>query len=385
MSSLRPWIRLCGWTCAAALHTPSPSEAGAAGQSALDRLGISALHDRGFTGDGVRIAVLDSGQRFENESLANVESQVIAAWDFVDGDGDPAAADPADDAHGSRTFALVAGAAPDASFILARVEDTTAEGPEDERRFVQGCAFALHHGADVALVALGYPSLHAPSALDGQTTPSARAVEGLVESGVVVVVAVGNGGPDLGSVWTPADAPHALSVGAVDDADALLSISSRGPLPDGRAAPSLTAPGFRLVVPIHDNAVGSSRHSGTSFAAALVAGGAALVRSARWSDEAQDVVAQILSTGARASAPVDGFGVGLPDFAAAVPPGIEPASRPPTSGPRFPVRPARPVRTDGGTGCSDSAAALLVALFRRSSRRSRTRLRDGWDGRRLNG
>ncbi|HWG94849.1 MAG TPA: S8 family serine peptidase, partial [Mycobacteriales bacterium] len=126
------------------------------------------------------------------------------------------------------------------------------------------------------------------------------AVQRLWSRGIVVVVAAGNSGPNAGTVTKPGDDPVVLTVGAYDDKgdtnpgnDQLPKWSSQGPTAQGVAKPDLVAPGRTLVLP---RAAGSTvevnnpkalvaptyiKGSGTSQAAAVVSGAAALLLSAR--------------------------------------------------------------------------------------------------------
>lgn len=344
-----------------------------------DPLGIGVLQARGLDGDGVRVGVLDSGFRFEHEALIPLEDRVVAAWDFVDGDGDPAADAPALDAHGSRILATIAQVAPGSSWVLVRVEDAGVEDGEDEDRFVAGAEFVLRHRCDVVVVALGYPTLHAPGELDGASSPAARAVELLAEEGIAVVVAAGNGGPGGGSIWTPADAPHVLSVGATALDGTLLTISSRGPLADGRIAPSIVAPGEDLPVPVHDQGSAWTTASGTSFAAATMGGALALLRQHRGSVPGREWMERIVGHASRAADPTDGWGAGVPDLVATLE--GEEAEGPPQplpgwESPRNAEAP-RGVEPAGGCGPDPVSALLALAAFRPGRRTRRVPRRTG--------
>jgi len=142
-------------------------------------------------------------------------------------------------------------------------------------------------------------SLGTDSTQTYRTDPLNYAVERAWDSGLAVVVAAANLGPGPGTISKPGDDPWVITVGAVDDRgtpglgdDHLPDFSSRGPTAaDGLAKPDLVAPGAHIVSLV---APGSSiatavpptmtggyrRGSGTSMAAAVVSGAAALLLDA---------------------------------------------------------------------------------------------------------
>ena len=150
-------------------------------------------------------------------------------------------------------------------------------------------------GADVVSVSLGYTDFddgtgYVYGDLDGRTTLTAQAAQIAVARGMVVVVSAGNEGNKLWHyVTTPADAEDVIAVGAVHVQSATIaSFSSRGPSADGRIKPDIVAPGqFIYSVDGARSAVPGTfaeeqyvRFNGTSAAAPLAAGVAALVLQA---------------------------------------------------------------------------------------------------------
>ena len=114
---------------------------------------------------------------------------------------------------------------------------------------------------------------------NAREVPLERAVTALEAAGVLPVFAVGNNGPACGSAKTPGTSDdRLLSVGASDRAGGVASVSGRGPAPGGGADPDVVAPGAGLISSIP--ARGYAASDGTSMAAPVVAGTAALVMQA---------------------------------------------------------------------------------------------------------
>jgi subtilisin family serine protease len=128
--------------------------------------------------------------------------------------------------------------------------------------------------------------------------PLRRASRALAAAGILQVYAAGNDGPDCGTASPVGEGDAFLSVGAVNESGALSSFSSRGPAPDGRTAPDVVAPGERVVTATRDGIY--QEVSGTSFAAPLVAGVAALMLQANPDLVGRpDEVARLLRTSAQ--------------------------------------------------------------------------------------
>lgn len=276
----------------------------------LAQIAVPLLHDRGFTGAGVHIALLDNGFHYA-EHAAFDSMRVVAQRDFVNGDG--VVGDEADqpitgdemsgsqNLHGAQVLSLLAGnhpdhfvgVAPDAEYILAKTEldDTLPELPAEEDRWIAGLEWADSLGAQVVNSSLGYNRWddgtgYSPADLDGATALTSVAAALAVRRGIVVVVAAGNEADrDWHYITAPADADGAIAVGAVDVPgrgdrwSQIAAFSSRGPTADGRIKPDVVAPGRGVVVadPRRGGYVGQS---GTSFAAPLVSGVCALLLQA---------------------------------------------------------------------------------------------------------
>ncbi|AZM46503.1 peptidase S8 [Streptomyces sp. WAC 06738] len=253
------------------------------------QVGAPSAWEAGFTGKGVKVAVLDTGIDPGHPDLADA---VVAAKDFTDS-GSPA---PTDDLHGHGTHVAsiitgsgaasngtYRGVAPDAQLLNGKVLDDGGYGSESG--IIAGMEWASDEGARVVNMSLG----GCPS---GGTDPMSQAVNRLTEqSGTLFVIAAGNhpGGQPCADneeqVSSPADADHALAVGSVTKADTLSDFSNYGPrVGDGAVKPELTAPGEGIIAaragetdlgqPVDDS---YTKLSGTSMAAPHAAATAAIL------------------------------------------------------------------------------------------------------------
>ncbi|WP_431955030.1 S8 family serine peptidase [Actinacidiphila sp. bgisy167] len=246
----------------------------------------------GYHGEGVKIAVLDTGADQTHPDLAG---RVSLAEDFSGsgstldhfGHGTHVAATAA--GSGAASGGLRKGIAPGADLLIGKVLGDDGSGSESQ--VIAGMEWAAAQGARVVNMSLG-----ADMETDG-TDPMSLAVDEISRSsGALFVVAAGNSG-ERGemTVGSPGAADAALTVGAVDRDDTLASFSSRGPrFGDKAAKPDVTAPGVGIVAaraagttmgtPLDDYYVAAD---GTSMATPHVAGAAALLAGQHpdWSGE----------------------------------------------------------------------------------------------------
>jgi len=250
----------------------------------VPQIGAPTAWAAGYTGKGVKIAVLDTGIDAEHPDL---QGQVIESKNFS------TAAD-ADDhfGHGTHVASIAAGTgkksngkykgvAPDAKLLNGKVLDDTGSG--DDSGILAGMEWAAQQGADVVNLSLG-----------GGDTPEIDPLEAEVnklseEKGILFAIAAGNEG-DFGdeTIGSPGSAADAITVGAVDDKDKLASFSSRGPGLDGQIKPDVTAPGVDITAAaapgsvidkeVGENPPGYLTISGTSMATPHVAGAAAILK-----------------------------------------------------------------------------------------------------------
>ncbi|MEV1010093.1 S8 family serine peptidase [Streptomyces sp. NPDC049881] len=268
----------------------------------VPQIGAPEAWAAGYDGEGVTVAVLDTGISSTHPDVAD---HVVAAENFSD------AADAEDrDGHGTHVASTATGTgahsggtytgvAPGADLINAKVLDDTGSGWESD--IVEGMQWAVDEGADIVSLSLG-----------GTATPEVDPLEEAVESlsassDALFVIAAGNEGPGAGTVGSPGTAASALTVGAVDKQDVLASFSSTGPTPgEGLVKPDVTAPGVDIAAagaegaaiwdygtPVTDGYVAIS---GTSMATPHVSGAAALLAQAHPDWTGQQIKAALTSS-----------------------------------------------------------------------------------------
>ncbi|WP_345044718.1 S8 family serine peptidase [Streptomyces sannanensis] len=248
------------------------------------QIGAPKAWAAGFDGKGVKIAVLDTGVDQTHPDLAGqqlAEKNFSAASDTKDRFGHGTHVASIAVGTGAKSGGKYKGVAPGARILDGKVLDDQGFG--DDSNVLAGMEWAAAQGADVVNLSLGGPD--AP-----ETDPLEQAVDRLsAEKGILFVIAAGNEGPDAGTVGSPGSADAALTIGAVDDSNALAPFSSRGPRAAGGAVkPDVTAPGVDITAAsapgsliareVGERPAGYVTISGTSMATPHAAGAAALLK-----------------------------------------------------------------------------------------------------------
>jgi len=282
----------------------------------------------------VMVAVFDTGfDTLSHEAFAAMS--IVDRHDFVNGDDDVAnGRDRGEGSHGTETLSVLGGWAPghligpafNATYILAKTEDTSSETPVEEDNWAAAAEWAEARGADVISSSLGYltfdpgfPS-YTPEDMDGQTAISTRAAERAAERGVVVVISAGNAGPSTlhNTLGAPADGRLVLAVGAVNSSGARASFSSVGPSADGRIKPDVAAQGVAVTAAAPGTASAYTSVNGTSFSCPLTAGVAALVLQARPTATVSEIEDVLRATASQAAQPDNLLGWGIVDATRAI-------------------------------------------------------------------
>ena len=300
----------------------------------LTQIDVPAAHEMGLHGEGVMVAVFDTGfDTLFHEAFAAMS--IVDRHDFVNGDDDVAnGRDRGEGSHGTETLSVLGGWAPghligpafNATFLLAKTEDTSSETPVEEDNWAAAAQWAEARGADVISSSLGYltydpgfPSYTADD-MNGQTAISTRAADLAGERGVVVVNSAGNAGASTlhNTLGAPADGRLVLTVGAVTSVGARASFSSVGPTVDGRTKPDVAAQGVAVIAAAPGTPSGYTSVSGTSFSCPLTAGVVALLLQARPTATVSEVENALRATASQAGRPDNLLGWGIVDAAKAV-------------------------------------------------------------------
>lgn len=297
----------------------------------IHQLKVECLHNAGYKGEGLIIAVIDDGfYNVQNNPVFDsllAQGRLLGTRDFVTGDTMVFE----DDAHGAYVLSVMAalapgnmiGTAPKSSYWLLRSEDINAEYPAEEYYWIRAAEFADSAGADVINTSLGYTTFdnsaynHTYAMLNGTTTPIAKAAKMAAQKGMFVCIAAGNEGS---SSWyyisTPADADNVCTVGAVDINGTPANFSGHGPTSDGRIKPDVCAMGVNTTI---SSANGFAFNSnGTSLAAPLIAGAAACLWQAKPNLNNSQLLSLIKQSSSHATNPNNTIGWGIPDFCSAL-------------------------------------------------------------------
>jgi serine protease AprX len=285
------------------------------------------LHELGYRGQGMVIAVLDGGFYHVDEiaffdSLRNA-GRILGTRDFVVGDN----AVYEDNSHGLMVLSTMAanipgsfvGTAPLASYWLLRTEDVDSEFLIEEDNWVRGAEFADSVGADVINSSLGYTKFDDPATshtyeeLNGKTTRITIGASIAASKGILVVNSAGNSGDDPWHfIGVPADADSVLSIGAVKPSRAYASFSSVGPTSDNRIKPNVAALGQESKVILSSGDPGTA--NGTSFSSPIIAGMSACLMQAHPKASAMQVFKAIEQSADQFENPDEKKGFGIPDY-----------------------------------------------------------------------
>jgi serine protease AprX len=281
-----------------------------------------AVNTQGYTGTGIGVAVIDSGIK-DMPEFHSSETRIVYQATFVGGS-------PVDQfGHGSHVAGIVGsngkgsvyiGVAPGTNLVNLRALDQKGNGTDVSVIQAIDAAIALKNTYNIRVMnlSLGRPVFE-PAALD----PLCQAVEAAWKAGIVVVVAAGNDGRlnsqnnyGYGTITAPGNDPYVITVGAMKTNgtttrtdDLIASYSSKGPTTfDHYVKPDLVAPGNRVVSTMlsgetlnrefASNRVASDYFilSGTSMAAPVVSGAAALLLQKTPSMTPDQVKARLMRT-----------------------------------------------------------------------------------------
>jgi len=292
----------------------------------IDMLQGVSLHNQGYMGQGMTIAVLDAG--FWNVNTIPAfdslwyNGQILGTRDFVQ---------PGNDVFNESTHGMmvlstmganlpgqIIGTAPKASYWLIRTEDANSENIIEEDNWLAGAEFADSIGADIINSSLGYTVFDEPlmnhtySDMNGKTTRVSLGATIAARKGIIVVNSAGNSGSSQWQyIGAPADADSILAVGAVDYNGNYAVFSSVGPSSDNRVKPDVAALGQNAIVA---NSSGPIIGSGTSFASPILCGMVACLWQAFPFKNNQEIINAIKHSSNQFYSPDSLLGYGIPNF-----------------------------------------------------------------------
>ena len=306
------------------------------------------LHEAGFRGEGMLIAMLDAGWTAFDQSqyFTNLyeNGQIWGTFNFVPGmdnvylghsHGTSCASIILSNIYnmggpwGSEMDTLV-GTAPKANMVFIRTEDPELEQPIEEDFWAAGAEIADSIGADVITASLGYTRFDDStfvfdySSCDGHTSIASIAATKAAHKAMIVCIAAGNDGAnEWHKLSRPSDAEDILCVGAVNVDSIPAPFTSCGPSYDGRVKPDVASCGWdtyvvNIWVNDWDDPASTIDYidsgNGTSYATPNLAGLATCLWQALPELNAMEIMQLIREAGHQFATPDTTMGYGIPDF-----------------------------------------------------------------------
>ncbi len=293
----------------------------------IDQLNGIPLHDDGFQGQGMVIAVLDAG--FVGADVHPIfdslwdNNKILGTKDFVYMGGNVFT----DHEHGKMVLSCMGanspgemvGTAPAADYWLLRSEEGPHENVIEEYNWVSAAEFADSVGADVINSSLSYIDFdmpewdHFPEEMDGNTAIATIGADLAAAKGILVFNSAGNSYPEITWLGAPADGDSVFTVGAVDLNNQRASFSSTGPTADGRIKPSAMACGAGATIAVGNSGISVSGY-GTSFSSPIMAGMSTCLWQSHPEMSVMEVQEAIMESGSYANNPDSFMGWGIPNF-----------------------------------------------------------------------
>lgn len=299
-------------------------------QNQVEMINADNLHLADFTGEGITIAVMDSG--FPNVNTMGAfqrlrdNNDLLDGYDFVNRTSDVYAFTGS--SHGTRVLSTMAGfvqdqfvgTAPDASYYVFITEETGSENPVEESYWVEAAERADSLGVDMINTSLGYRVFdnsnydYTPADMNGQVAFISKGASIAVEKGILVVASAGNSGAtDWQTVAAPADSPDVLTIGGVDADENYVSFSSQGGTAQvGYQKPDVVARAGNAFVIDQNNDI--TQNNGTSFSGPILCGGIASLWQAIPDVSLTEVKDYVRQSASQFTAPDDLLGYGIPDL-----------------------------------------------------------------------
>ena len=294
------------------------------GQEQIEMLNGHRLHNIGYRGKGITIAILDGGFMNADQIPAFQHANIEGAKDFVYPNSQFFYQETD---HGTKVLSTMAtnepevlvGTAPEARYWLLRCEDQHTEQPVEEDYWAMAAEFADSLGADIITSSLGYteydnlPGYYHQYDLDGHTSFISRTASMLANKGIILVNSAGNSGMGPWKKITfPADAENTLTVGALNQQGVNAPFSGVGPTQDMRIKPDVMALGSPAS--LISGRGGVIRDMGTSFSTPIIAGLVACLWQALPNKTAMEIMDLVRQNSSNHEKPDNVYGYGTPNF-----------------------------------------------------------------------
>lgn len=284
----------------------------------VDRVNANKVWEKGITGAGITVGVVDTGVDVSHPALkaayrgTNADGTTDHNYNFFDAvQGKKEAYD--DQMHGTHVAGTIAGTA---------VGDKGATGVAPGVKLIASKILSSTGSGTMSGVMKGLEWMLAPTDSEGKNPDPTKApdiisnswgtnngkdqsfrklLQSFLAAGITPVFAAGNSGPRGGTVGAPGSSPEVISVAATDKDDKVASFSSRGPSPikdpsGSDRKPDISAPGALINSTVPGG--GYRVLNGTSMATPAVSGVIALVLS-KHKDLTNDEIVKAITTSAR--------------------------------------------------------------------------------------
>ena len=268
---------------------------------------VDTVWDFGYTGEGISIAIIDTGidplhvglNDFDDDP-STADPKVVAFYDALDGSGDDGSGEtePYDDqGHGSHCAGISAGTgavgegplsdgstpyrgvAPGASLVGVKVLDGGGSGSFAE--VMKGMEWTIDNQIkyNIRAASMSLGGVWLVELTQEQEERITHLANEMVAAGISLMIAAGNSG-GYGTIGTPGAAKDVITVGSTEDSKELAVYSSKGPTHEGQIKPNVAAIGSAVMSVEANSGNGYASYSGTSMATPMVAGMAALLLQA---------------------------------------------------------------------------------------------------------
>ena len=287
-------------------------------------VGADKITKSGYTGKGITVAIIDTGLS-PHLDLIYPYNRVIGFKDFINNEA--IAYD--DNGHGTHCAGILGasgycskgkykGIAPEVNILPIKVLDDNGNGKSSD---ILSAVQWIIDTKEVYKTRIINFSLGAVAEYRERKDPLVKAANRAIDNGLIVVAAVGNSGPKRNTILSPATSRYVISVGALDTNKApdssdniIANFSSRGPTLDRIRKPDLIAPGVNIMSLSYKSLNNYTALSGTSMAAPIVSGAAALLLNSNPDYNHFDIKKLLINSCTKIKAPTYDQGAGILDL-----------------------------------------------------------------------